>query len=445
MVFLCHFCTMTSTPIETLYAAFLASTGIVTDSRKVGNQSLYVALRGDRFDGNTFALDALRSGAVAVVVDDASLVAFDPKKILWVNNTLEALQALGARHRSFWNHPVIGLTGSNGKTTAKELFSSVLSQQFAVWNTQGNLNNHIGVPLTLLSLRPEHQIAVIEMGANHQKEIALLSELVHPSVGYITNFGKGHLEGFGGIEGVIIGKSELYVALRAQQGLALINGDDPLQWEHSNGIPHFVFALETSPVEADVRYKIVEGKNGFAAISFRGLLLQSHLAGAFQCTHLAAAAALGTYFGLTPKQIKAGIESYVPQNNRAEWRRTNKNTVLLDAYNANPSSMLASLQSAQTQESGKPHVYILGDMVELGSYAAVEHQALLDWIQAHAPTAEVMTVGPLFQACQAPKGTVQFATTDDALDFLKKNPLKDRFVLLKASRSMALERLLEAL
>lgn len=428
-----------------LHTLFLSSTGVQIDSRTLEPGCLFFALRGERFDGHRFVDQALDLGAKAVVVDRPEY-ANGPNRIL-VPDVLQALQALATYHRRAWGKTVVGLTGSNGKTTAKELFARVAGNTLSVWATRGNLNNHIGVPLTLLQLKPEHDVAIVEMGANHQREIHELAGIARPNLGYITNYGKAHLEGFGGVAGVIKGKSELYHRLREWEGVALVNADDEEQLRQSEGLNRFFFGENGSSERAlQMEYtSLPSDKNGFAQIEARGTAVQSHLTGTFQKTHLAAAMALGQWLNLPADRCAKAIAGYVPQNNRAEWRETAKNRVLLDAYNANPSSTLASLQAfAHRSDLQKPMV-ILGDMFELGEWAATEHQAILDWLAQEAPHLDVWTVGAHYAGCKTNGNVQTFPTTDEAHQALQEASFAGRTVLIKGSRGMALEALLPAL
>jgi UDP-N-acetylmuramoyl-tripeptide--D-alanyl-D-alanine ligase len=423
-----------------LHSLFLNSNGVQTDTRALQPGQLYFALRGDRFDGHNYAEAAMAQGALAVVVDREDWS--DQSGYIVVPDVLTALQDLARHHRIAWGKRVVGLTGSNGKTTAKELFARVASRKYNVLATVGNLNNHIGVPLTLLQLKPEHELAVVEMGANHQREIYALAGMCLPNLGYITNYGKAHLEGFGGVEGVIKGKSELYDRLREWNGTALVNTNDAEQMRRTEGLELWTFGNDT---RAKTPYAILPAdEQGFAQIECSGIRVHTHLTGAFQATNIAAAMALANWLDIPATEAASAINSYVPNNNRAEWRTTDRNRVLLDAYNANPSSTLASLQAfAQLQNVQNPLV-VLGDMFELGEWAAAEHQAILDWVHTNAPHWSVWTVGPLYAACQRPVKR-SFVTTEEALNELTTNVLNGATVLIKGSRGMALEQLLPAL
>jgi len=421
--------------MEALYARFDERVGICSDSRSLASGQIFFALKGERFDGHRFALQALQQGASAVVVEDLP-EGLDPTdtRVFHVPSVLQALQELARHHRRHWGKPIIGLTGSNGKTTVKELFAAVLSQKFNLHATNGNFNNHLGVPFTLLQLQSAHELAVVEMGANHQGEIDALSHIAEPNLGYITNFGRAHLEGFGGIDGVIKGKTELYRYLQGTGGEILINPDDPLQVAHA-GSTAWTFRTELHTWMED---------DGFVHIRDGAHSVKSHLSGSYQGTNLKAAWTLGEHFGLAPEAICAGIASYVPTNNRGELRSTERNLVFLDAYNANPSSMEASFRYATTSHVDRPHHYIAGDLFELGAYSEEEHQRMVDLFVAEGAE-NVWLVGEAFAKTKHPNTFTSFQTTDEALAALHEAGLTNCYVWVKGSRGMALERLLPAL
>lgn len=414
--------------MESLYARFDARIGVCSDSRSLASGQIFFALRGGNFNGNLFAPKALELGASTVVVDEIvdGLDLQDPRVVL-VSDVLNALQDLARTHRRAWGKTVVGLTGSNGKTTAKELFAHVLGQQFKVLATYGNLNNHIGVPLTLLKLLPEHEVAVIEMGANHQGEIAELSSIAEPNIGYITNFGLAHLEGFGGPEGVVRGKSELYRHLNASQGTAMVYFGDARQLDESFE-PRIVFGSGDSFAADD---------QGRMAITWGDTTAQSHLIGDFQDRALSAAVALGSHFGLTDSTIARGIEAYVPQNNRGEWRSVGTYRVFMDAYNANPSSMEASIRNAAVRLNPNSTIYVAGDLFELGAYAAEAHQHMVN-VMVELGVAHAVLVGPLFAATRHPFVSLQ--TTDELCALWAQHPPKESQIWVKGSRGMALEK-----
>lgn len=419
-----------------LYSIFLQSSGIATDTRKIEKGNLFFALKGNNFDGNRFAEQAIQNGALAAVVDDID-VSNPEKGIFYFENSLVALQNLARYHRNQINIPVIGLTGSNGKTTSKELIASVLSEKFNVLYTQGNLNNHIGVPLTILSINPEHEIAIIEMGANHRKEIELLSGISQPTIGYITNFGKAHLEGFGGKEGVIKGKSELYAFLREYKKTALINTDDPLQVSLSQGIEKITFGSHGS-----YTFSLLEN-NHRVSIQYKDLVINSQLTGQYNFTNICAAFSLGLYFGIDTHKIKKGIENYTPQNQRSQVVEKENVVLVLDTYNANPSSMEVSLENFSHFKGTKS--IIIGDMYELGSESVLEHQKIVN-LAEKLNFDFIYLVGENFYSTNTKTTRVQkFHTTNDMREYLKNHTLPTQNILLKGSRAMALERLIDFL
>lgn len=426
--------------IQELHRLFLSCSGVSTDTRKIGNGSMFFALRGDRFDANTFAAEALERGASFVVIDNESYTV-DSRTIV-VTDSLEALQQLAAYHRAFLNIPIIGLTGSNGKTTTKELIHAVLRQQYNTGATLGNLNNHIGVPLTLLSFTGETEIGIVEMGANHQREIAFLCDIAQPDYGYITNFGKAHLEGFGGFEGVIKGKSELYDYLRAHGKTAVVNIDDPLQAERSTGIRAITFS--TLDPEAAVLFA-TPSASPFVSTAYGATTVQSHLIGLYNAHNIHAAIAIGKHFDVPDSAIKDAIEGYIPANNRSQIIKKSGNEIILDAYNANPSSMKEAL--GNFIQLDRPHkVAFLGDMFELGAESEAEHVALTGYL-ADVPQLEAVFIGPAFYAAKHVGSSTHhfFRNFEEAASWLRKHPLQHHNILVKGSRGMALERLLELL
>lgn len=422
--------------LDRLYQTFLSSAGVTTDTRSIEKNQVFFALKGPSFNGNEYAQKALEAGASAVVIDEDVLE--EGPTVFRVENVLVTLQELARIHRSNFTFPVIGLTGSNGKTTAKELFRSVLSQKFSVHATKGNLNNHIGVPLTILNTPTDTELAIVEMGANHKGEIRLLSSISNPDIGYITNFGKAHLEGFGGVQGVIEGKSELYENLRTNQNIALVNTNDPIQVERTEGLTTISYGSDDSdwPMDfTDINYP--------STVVFEGVNIESQLTGNFQTANIGAAVALGKHFGISTSAIQMGINSYKPENNRSQWTQTEHNRLMLDAYNANPNSMEASIRSF-TAEVNKPYLLILGDMFELGDASAIEHQNIADLCDQL--DGNVILVGEhFFKSSSKREDILRFKTTSETLDHLKSTPIRNHAVLLKGSRGMKLETLVEVL
>lgn len=418
---------------EQFYPLFLKSDKVTIDSRKVGKNDIFFAFSGDNFNAATFAEKAADEGALAVIVEQQEFENKD-KNIFYVPSTLEFLQELAIFHRNQLRIPVIGLTGSNGKTTTKELIHAVLSEKFNVQYTYGNLNNHIGVPLTILSIKPEHEIAVIEMGANHQKEIELLCHISQPDFGYITNFGKAHLEGFGGFEGVIKGKSELYDYLKSHHHTIIVNENDPVQTEKTeNYTPKITFGKEGS----DYQFGLLS-EDHFVGLEFQGLTTVSKLTGEYNFTNLCAAATFGLHFGIDPDKIKHAIENYTPTNMRSQVVKKEDRTLVLDTYNANPSSMTASLNNFVTFEGSK--TVIIGDMLELGVESEKEHQSILKLARALGFD-QIITVGNHFKSVNP--SALSFDNTVELIEYLQQNKIQSENILLKGSRGIALEKSIE--
>lgn len=427
---------------KTLYSYFLKSSSVITDTRKIEKNALFFCLRGENFNGNKFAKEALQKGAAFVVIDDSEYFKKNSQYIL-VEDCLKSLQELAKYHRLQFDIPVIGLTGSNGKTTTKELIYSILSEQFNTTATFGNLNNHIGVPLTLLRINKNTEIALIEMGANHLKEIEFLCNITKPTHGYITNFGKAHLEGFGSIEGVIQGKSELYKSLENTKGTALINSEDKLQVRLTKNQAKQQFGNK----EADIvitSNNYTTKDNNHLSVSFQSTIINSKLKGTYNYSNIKAAVAFGFIFDISLEKIKKGIEEYIPKNNRSQWLKTERNTVVLDAYNANPSSMTVALESLLNSDT-KNKILILGDMLELGDYTADEHQKIIEILNKKTPET-VILVGKEFKKTKTSNSNFhKFEETKDVIPFLQKKNFQNKTILIKGSRGIALEVLQEYL
>ncbi len=412
--------------IKELYRLFIQHGLVDTDTRKIRNNSMFFALKGDNFNGNKFASDALAKGAKYAVVDEIEYKTND--NIILVDNVLKTLQDLANYHRNQLSIPIISLTGSNGKTTTKELINTVLSCKFNTTATIGNLNNHIGVPLTLLSMNSDTEIGIVEMGANHQKEIAILSKIVEPNYGYITNFGSAHLEGFGSIEGVIKGKSELYDFIRDSKGKVFLNSDDPIQIEKTKGIDVIRFEESIKFIDA----------NPFVNLIFNDEKIHSKLIGSYNYANISAAITIGNYFKVSEKEIKKAIENYIPSNNRSEIIETKFNKIILDAYNANPTSMKAALDSFISYKSNHKTI-VLGDMFELGEFSGVEHQKIVDFV-SKAKFANVLLVGKNF--FETKTNNLKFKTLEELKEYLTEKPIKDSTILIKGSRGITLEKIL---
>ncbi|MBT3444208.1 MAG: UDP-N-acetylmuramoyl-tripeptide--D-alanyl-D-alanine ligase [Flavobacteriaceae bacterium] len=423
-----------------LHDYYKETSGVVTDSRKLIQNCFFIALRGENFDGNQFAETAIAQGAKYALVDRPE-IAEKSDRLLLVDNTLESLQELAQYHRNKLKAKIIALTGSNGKTTTKELIMSVLGKKFDTKATKGNLNNHIGVPLTLLDFDQNTEIGIVEMGANHQKEIDFLCQLAQPDIGLITNFGEAHLEGFGGVEGVIKGKSELYKYLSQIKGTIILNIDDSIQSKWESYSPHYTFGEDA---KAYCRLEYLKRKSQPLAISTEGKTIESQLFGEYNYSNIAVAVALGKFFDLNLEQIEEGISGYRPTNNRSQIIHKGTNKITLDAYNANPSSMKASITSFVNNRE-KKGVVILGDMFELGTQTASAHQEILNLV-VETNVEDILVVGKYFFKTQTQDPRVQyFSTLEEIKNFLIQNPFDKSDILIKGSRRMTLETLLEQL
>ncbi|MCU7615733.1 UDP-N-acetylmuramoyl-tripeptide--D-alanyl-D-alanine ligase [Chryseobacterium sp. PBS4-4] len=419
--------------VEQFYPLFLKAEKVTIDSRKINTNDIFFAFSGDNFNAASLAEKAIEDGALAVIVEDENFEDKD-QNIFYVPSALEFLQNLAVHHRNHLQIPIIGLTGSNGKTTTKELIHAVLSQKFNVQYTYGNLNNHIGVPFTILSIKPEHEMAVIEMGANHQKEIELLCSLAKPNFGYITNFGKAHLEGFGGFEGVIKGKSELYDYLKSNQQTILVNENDHIQAEKTSD---YHSKITFGKITSDYFFQIFSDVH-FVGLDFQDVKALSQLTGDYNFTNLCAAASFGLHFGVPIDQIKEAIENYTPTNMRSQIVKKDNKTLVLDTYNANPSSMTASLHNFITFEGTK--TIVIGDMLELGEESVVEHINILK--TAHdLGFNEIITVGKHFKAVD--DSSKSFENTAELIEYLRSNKIQSENVLLKASRGISLEKAID--
>ncbi|MDB4088391.1 UDP-N-acetylmuramoyl-tripeptide--D-alanyl-D-alanine ligase [Flavobacteriales bacterium] len=424
--------------IKDLYSIFLKYPQISTDTRAIKPKSLFFALKGDNFDGNKFASQALENGASYAIISSEEFKKDD--RYILVEDTLVTLQELAKYHRDQLSIPIIGITGSNGKTTTKELMRSALAQKYSVFATHGNLNNHIGVPLSLLSINKNHEIAIIEMGANHQKEIEFLANICMPDCGLITNIGKAHLEGFGGIEGVEKGKLELFHNLSSRKKQIFINADDGRLSKHIENLKPITYGKSNSDYKGEItsttpflKVKVTYKNDSYG--------INSQLIGTYNFSNILSAVVIGDYYGVTPKQIKKGIENFVPSNNRSQLIEKDTNKIILDAYNANPSSMKEAIDNLVKTESKKKY-FILGDMLELGKEAKKEHENIVELLMNH--DLKGVLVGKIFKSIKQ-REYITFSNNEAAKKFLKTNPKQNTLYLIKGSRGIKLETVLEVL
>ena len=425
--------------IEELYKLFAENYKVVKDTRVDVSNALYFSLKGESFNGNQYALEALEKGANYAVIDEPQY-RVDERFIL-VEDVLSCLQELARFHRRQLNIPIIALTGSNGKTTTKELIGKVMNQSFNCYATQGNLNNHIGVPLTLLSMRPEHDFGLVEMGANHLEEIAALCQIALPDYGYITNFGRVHLEGFGSFEGVVQGKTEMYRYLAENGGKVFVNSDDPIQMKRSQGMDRILLGDDK---EVDFSVSFVKA-DPYVSIEFEGIEVQSQLIGNYNFTNIRAAVGIGRYFGVKKDLIKTAVEGFIPDNNRSQIIQKNGNKIILDAYNANPNSMEAAINNLKSL-SDENKVAILGDMFEIGKDSLMEHQRIVN-MAAESGFSKIFLIGKNFAGTEIGDDRVSsFSTFEEfTTAFPKHHRDPGATYLIKASRGMALERVLDYL
>ncbi|MGJ5642038.1 UDP-N-acetylmuramoyl-tripeptide--D-alanyl-D-alanine ligase [Formosa sp. S-31] len=425
--------------IQDLHHLFLACNAVCTDTRTLQKNDIFFALSGENFNGNTFAEKAIESGAKYAVIDQAEYKTSE--KTILVENVLETLQALASFNRTYLNIPIIALTGSNGKTTTKELINAVLSTTYKTTATTGNLNNHIGVPLTLLSMTKNTEIGIVEMGANHLKEIDFLCQIAQPNYGYITNFGKAHLEGFGSLEGVVLGKTELYRYLGQHNGMAFINVNDSKQVEQAKGLDQYTFGKEDTEANAKIDLKSADP---LVVCTYNDLTIKSNLIGIYNFNNISAAIAIGQYFKVKPKGIQKAIELYNPKNNRSQIIQKENQQIILDAYNANPTSMKAALESFSSLKATSK-IAIIGDMFELGKEADKEHQDISNLAIA-LNIDQIITIGHHFaKSTINSEKLINFNTFEDFSSAIHNLHLKEATLLIKASRGMKLERILDLL
>lgn len=428
--------------IQELHYHFNLSSGVCTDTRNIKENSLFVALKGENFDGNQFVQQAIKAGAKFAITSVAANA--NGNTIFYVNNTLKALQDLANFHRKQFNIPVIGVTGSNGKTTTKELLYAVLSKKYNTLATKGNLNNHIGVPLTLLQLNKNHELAIIEMGANHQGEIEELSHIAEPTIGIITNIGKAHLEGFGGIEGVIKGKTELYRFLQNHMGLIVYNADNQILKAHALSERTLSYSFNA---EADCKGTIVN-EQPFLSINYNYRQssynrVDSNLIGLYNAENILSAICVGKYLQVDDASISDAINAYAPDNSRSQIIKNGNNTIILDAYNANPSSMKAALENFSKMEA-QHKIVILGDMFELGETSSIEHENIIKEAMK-GNYQKMIFIGPRFFEHRSSTGALYFENTIQCSEYLKTLSKINLTILIKGSRGMKLEFLLDSL
>lgn len=424
----------TQITITDLYERFATCTGTSTDTRTIGKDSMFFALKGPNFDANAFAHEALEKGARYAVVDDPALVL--DERYLLVPDVLVALQQLATHHRRKFSIPVIGITGTNGKTTTKELVHAVLSADRPTLATSGNLNNHIGVPLTLLRMNAEHRIAIIEMGANKQGDIAELTAIAEPTHGLITNIGRAHLEGFGSYEGVIAAKSEMYTHLGTHGGTVFVNMDDPLLMVKSSGLTRVTYGNSEG---ADSRGNPVPGDEPYMELVFDDRDRPGHfhvttkLIGDYNAPNALVAVAVGRHFGVSDDVIAGSLADYTPSNNRSQFTDTGRNQLVLDAYNANPTSMASALENFAAMRSERPKLVILGDMLELGTESEKDHKAIVELVSK-------LKLKAFFIGKEFAKATsVALPTASALIERMSTEPINGKLILVKGSRGIKLE------
>lgn len=422
--------------IEKIYQLYSQRYLVTTDSRKVEQGSVFVALKGEHFDGNDFAYQVANDNIAACVIADRKDLPHH-ERLFIVEDSLTALQELAKLHREKCNATIIGITGTNGKTTTKELVASVLSQKYNIIYTQGNFNNHLGVPLTLLQIKPETEIAVVEMGANHPKEIELLCSLAQPDFGIITNIGKAHLEGFGSFEGVVKTKNELYDYLRKGNGIAFLNNDNKLLRDIAQGLTTVSYGKDNN-----ARYQAsLLSSNPYLSLNWNNNIINTKLVGDYNFENAMAAIAVGCHFNIEQELIVKALENYSPTNNRSQFIKTDKNEVVMDAYNANPVSMANSIRNFKNI-SDKNHLLILGDMKELGQDSMNEHQAIMNLIK-ELEFSNVILIGSEFNKVK--NDHLSFLNVDELISHISQNEISGMKILIKGSHSIHLEKIINLL
>lgn len=425
--------------IDELYQLFTKHPFICTDTRTIQPDSLFFCLKGESFNGNKFAKQALEKGAAFAIVDENEFAT--EQNIILVDDVLKTLQNLATLHRNKIKIPVIGISGSNGKTTTKELILEVLSLKYKVFATEGNLNNHIGVPLSVLQIKPDTEIAVIEMGANHIGEIESLCSISQPNFGLITNIGKAHLEGFGSFENVIKAKTELYKYLEQNTGLVFINNNNPILKTHALNLKQFTYGTNQN---SDIHVTFIVA-NPYVKLYWenRKTIIESKLIGKYNFENILSAIAIGEYFEVKAPLIKEAIENYIAKNFRSQFIEKNSNTIILDAYNANPTSMLAALENFNLMQSVNK-IVMLGDMLELGPYKEKEHEKIIEFL-VESNYQKVFLAGSIFSKINAHSNFSTFQTSNELKNYLLTNPQKNALILVKGSRGIKMEQVLDAL
>ncbi len=426
--------------IQHIYSLFLEYPSISTDTRKIEKNSLFFALKGGNFNGNEFAEQALNLGAKYAIIDE-ELHKKDERYIL-VKDVLSTLQELASHHRRTLNIPIIAITGSNGKTTTKELIACVLKKKHNIYATLGNLNNHIGVPLTLLALNKEIEIGIVEMGANHQKEIEMLCEIAEPNYGLITNIGKAHLEGFGGVEGIKKGKGELFTFLKNNKGIAFVNSDSEVLLQMAGELTKMTYGTQNNSTKQG---KLISSEQtvvfSYWSDNNTETIIHSNLIGDYNIANLLAACSIGEYFGVNQNDIKSAIEEYIPTNNRSQIVKLSDKTLILDAYNANPSSIEAAILNFSTMDL-QNKIVVLGDMLELGEESKAEHQKIIHLLESKNYE-KVYLVGKLFNDTQSHYN--KYENADLLIESLKGINLESTSILIKGSRGIKLEKVADYL
>ena len=425
--------------IADIHQLFLNSSGVNTDTRSIQKNQLFFALKGANFNGNTYALTAIEQGAAYAIVDEKTI---EHPQLILVDDVLTTLQALAKYHRQQFNIPIVALTGSNGKTTTKELIHAVLSKQYNVIATIGNLNNHIGVPLTLLRIQQDTEIAIIEMGANHQKEIASYCEYTLPTHGLITNIGKAHLEGFGGEEGVLKGKTELFDFLNSNKGqIFLYTGDEKLM-QKAPSLSNILYYGKPYAITNLYTQASIDETSDLLKIDYENATIQTHLVGTYNFPNVLVAITLGKFFNIELSQIKLALENYIPDNNRSQIKKIGANDFILDAYNANPSSMTLAIDNFNKYKAFNK-MMILGEMKELGEFTPIEHEKIV--LQCRNTSVQkIILVGNAFAPYKIANDTILFFNTAiEVKEWMQINPIENYTILLKGSRSMGLEKIIQ--